>query len=345
MNINGNVEWISPGVFYLSEWKAPPDGITATFVARDEFEFLLNATYSRSYREAIITAETKVYANEEDVLGGSGVTVVETLPAETKIKIYQTDFFQNEETGYGPDDLGWIIYRIDQGWIHNDYVELLGDVSIKADLGRSVWDIPELKHIIIYRNNNLSVWDAPRIITEINVAEFLQRIAASYGFGLWRPANGKIYMIIPPTTISDYVVLLEHSYNHPRVELAKPVKQFGLITTNLYDSRTKTHWYEVDSTGITQIVETPFLWNGTKNAIKGVSDRYRAWWEHREFVFGEFRADPRLELFDVVTVETQYGKISPVMITYLKYTYDGCFKASYEGKSVGDFGFEDSEEE
>jgi hypothetical protein len=47
---------------------------------------------------------------------------------------------------------------------------------------------------------------------------------------------------------------------------------------------------------------------------------------------GDFRADPRLELFDVISVESKYGMISPVMITYIKYTYNGSFHGTFEGK-------------
>jgi hypothetical protein len=49
MNIEGKTEWIPGGVFYLSEWDTPANGLEAHFVARDIFEFFLNTpstTYS-----------------------------------------------------------------------------------------------------------------------------------------------------------------------------------------------------------------------------------------------------------------------------------------------------------
>lgn len=38
--LNGAVEWIAAGVFYMSEWDCPQNGITATFTARDAQEYM-----------------------------------------------------------------------------------------------------------------------------------------------------------------------------------------------------------------------------------------------------------------------------------------------------------------
>jgi hypothetical protein len=41
LDVNGTIEWIKAGTFYLSEWDAPSNGLEARFVARDLFEFLI----------------------------------------------------------------------------------------------------------------------------------------------------------------------------------------------------------------------------------------------------------------------------------------------------------------
>ena len=45
---DGTVEWIKGGTFYLSEWYAKQNGLTADFTARDLFEFM-SATYEESH--------------------------------------------------------------------------------------------------------------------------------------------------------------------------------------------------------------------------------------------------------------------------------------------------------
>ena len=45
---DGSVEWIKGGIFYLSEWSAKQNGLTAEFTARDLLEFM-SATYTESH--------------------------------------------------------------------------------------------------------------------------------------------------------------------------------------------------------------------------------------------------------------------------------------------------------
>ena len=47
--IGNGVEWIDAGRFYLSEWDAPQDGLTAEFVARDLLEFMRGDYFCDSY--------------------------------------------------------------------------------------------------------------------------------------------------------------------------------------------------------------------------------------------------------------------------------------------------------
>ena len=45
MDINGKVEWIEGGLFWLDEWSTPSNGIEASFTARDELTFM-HAVYT-----------------------------------------------------------------------------------------------------------------------------------------------------------------------------------------------------------------------------------------------------------------------------------------------------------
>lgn len=46
MDVNGTIEWIPGGRFYLSEWSVPSNGLEASFVARDVFSILMKSTYT-----------------------------------------------------------------------------------------------------------------------------------------------------------------------------------------------------------------------------------------------------------------------------------------------------------
>ena len=51
----------------------------------------------------------------------------------------------------------------------------------------------------------------------------------------------------------------------------------------------------------------------------------------RKTVSGNFRPDPRLEVFDKITVVSKYAT-NTVYITEIKYTFGGSFKADYKGR-------------
>ena len=51
----------------------------------------------------------------------------------------------------------------------------------------------------------------------------------------------------------------------------------------------------------------------------------------RKTLSGSFRADPRLDALDRVTVISKYSS-SPVYITNIKYDYNGAFRGTYEGR-------------
>lgn len=46
MDIDGKTEWVSGGMFFLSEWSVPANSIEASFSARDSFLYLMSTTYT-----------------------------------------------------------------------------------------------------------------------------------------------------------------------------------------------------------------------------------------------------------------------------------------------------------
>jgi hypothetical protein len=177
---------------------------------------------------------------------------------------------------------------------------------------------------------------APVAIPETNTAEFIQTCLATYGTTIWQTHDGMLNMKNPVTEnyLSDYVISTNLAYRHPEVELAKPLRNVNVVQHFEYVFEPRTVVYNANPSGDDIVVDCPYLWYYETARTDALAAKYINWWKHREVVSGEFRADPRLELFDVVQVETKYGTLSPVMITYVKYTYNGAFRGSYEGKVI-----------
>jgi hypothetical protein len=246
MDVNGAVEWIPGGVFYLSEWDAPANGLEARFVARDVFEFLFyedkSAFYTTLY--SMVTYDATYYL----------------LPKNSQVVVDAS--------------------------LGNYTAEYLGDGTAAGIVQKSA--------------------NAARCIIRYDRA-------------------GTLYIEKLGNVLSDYRVPLSLSYAHPEIKLAKPLKEVSVAYGN--DSRST---YSVSSSGETQTVNNDFV--STQAQAQEVAEWVAGVLKNRKTVSGEFRADPRLDLFDIVTVESKYGPLAPVVITNITYTYNGSFRGSYTGR-------------
>lgn len=248
MEVNGATEWINAGTFYLSEWNTPSNGLEARFVARDVFEFLLNA----------------------DVTGGS-------------------------VTG----NLGDIVE-----WATTPY--LPNGVSVVTD-------------------SVLADSDSRTPTITGTAAEVVQKCANASCCILRYDRGGTLYIEQLDQTLSDYRITSALSYSHPEITLSKPLKTVSVS----YGGETP-YEFTVSNVGEKQTATNDFILTEGKasDVASWVSDILKS----RKTVRGEFRADPRLDLFDVVVVESKYGVLSPVVITNITYTFNGSFRGSYTGR-------------
>jgi hypothetical protein len=54
--------------------------------------------------------------------------------------------------------------------------------------------------------------------------------------------------------------------------------------------------------------------------------------QERQTISGTFRADPRVDVCDKVTVDSKYGVCNAVVITNIKYEFTGAFRGTYTGR-------------
>lgn len=317
LSVNDAVEWVDIGSFYLSEWKAQSDGIAMNFVAQDVIGLLLNALYSRTMRDA------SVYYSTIDIYDSKG-NVTGTLAHETKFKIYGA----LDENGY---------YYTDVGYVKPEGIAI--DSNLYIDVQKAIWSAASVG--LTYATYLKQCPAYPTVDSEY-VGEFVQKCLFSHGYTMWFDQKKKyLHLSSPVNTLSDYVIPLELSYVHPEVELTRSLESLTITAYNVESGNSQTQRFvnsgvkNGDHISVDCPYQEPaFNW-GSDAATSLLWGKYQKWWGYREKVSGEFRADPRLELFDVVTVETKHGSVSPVMITYLKYTYNGSFRANYEGKTCG----------
>lgn len=164
--------------------------------------------------------------------------------------------------------------------------------------------------------------------TEYTCAEVLQMCANASCCCLWQCRDGFLHMEPVGVTLSDYVIGqltdgVNNSYQHPEFSLTKELRAVhvnqGLgVATN-------------SATGNVQTVDNPLIVDA--KVANAVAEWCRSCLKGRKIVSGEFRADPRLDALDTVSVVSKYGSNS-VQITNIKYTYTGAFRGSYTGRVV-----------
>ena len=253
LDVNGTIEWIKAGTFYLSEWYAPPNGVEARFVARDVFEFLLNDS--------------------------------ETKTSSTSSAIY--------------DNLAGIISWATRGKLPDG-----ASVVVDSSLGSSAGRMPNL---------------------EGTYAEIVQK-CANAGLSVLRyDRDGVLYVEPMNKDLKDYRIPLSLSYTYPEISLSKPLKSVAIDYGG-----TEPYTLSVSSNGEIQSLTNDYIHKvETAGTVAvWVSDILK----NRKIISGEFRADPRLDLYDIVQVEDRYDRLLTVAITNIKYTFNGSFRGSYTGR-------------
>jgi hypothetical protein len=162
--------------------------------------------------------------------------------------------------------------------------------------------------------------------SEYTCAEVLQMCANAGCCCLWQCRDGILHMEPVGVELTDYVIGqladgINNSYSHPEFELTKELKSVSVNS----GMGTATN----SATGNIQTVDNPLIVNAT--TANAVATWCRNCLKNRKIVSGEFRADPRLDALDTVTVVSKYGS-NPVQITNVKYSYNGAFRGTYTGR-------------
>lgn len=270
--INGVEQWIPGGVFYLSEWKTPPNGIEASFVARDALEYMIDTKYTGDLTGTLYDVALRAIEAAE-------------IPTESA----------GEELILGESVLGESVL----GW--------------SPSFGVSISD--ELK--------KYSIGDIEYNGTD-SVAVILQKCANAAGCVMYQNRDG--VLVIGKLSYEDtgYVIPKRFSYAYPEIDFSRPMKN---VAVTYHGNEVSV--YTFGSTGETQTLNNDFITTKEQADVvaKWVCDSLRS----RQQITGEYRGDPRFDLFDVVSVESKYGTIAGVVLTDIKYSFTGAFRTTYSG--------------
>ncbi len=161
---------------------------------------------------------------------------------------------------------------------------------------------------------------------ELTCAVVVQMCANAAGCVVYQDRDGELHIRPQNKANTGYIIPLALSYAHPEIELSKPLKNVSVS----YGTGS-TYVLPVGNTGETQTVDNSLV--STEAQAANIATWVKNTLSTRKTVSGEYRADPRLDLFDVVVVQSdKYGELPNVAITDIKYTFGGSFRGSYKGR-------------
>ena len=248
-DINGSIEWINVGKFYLHEWKTPANGIKVTFTARDLLTFM-NDVYTG------ITTGT-LYAICE-----SALTQAE-LPSNSNGSVK---------------------------WVLSD------------QLKEYTTTIPNDK--------------------TYTIAEILQLCSNAGMCVMYQDHDGIIRIEPQYLRLEDYVIDSFNSYEYPEFTTSRDLKAVN-VNNNL-------GYIAVNDQGDIQTLNNALI--QTPEHANAVAQWVANNLKFRHTISGKVRLDPRLEVTDLISVESRFNTLYAMAVTKVKETYNGAFRGEYEGR-------------
>lgn len=162
--------------------------------------------------------------------------------------------------------------------------------------------------------------------------EVLQLIANACKCVLYTDRNDTIHIEpINKVLYEDYSISANVQYSKPKLEFDNPVNGMVMYSNNAVTRKAE----DPDITGRNQIVENEALYSplGDLYSAELLEYFYDMLEQSRVTYSGTWRADPRLDLFDVITVYSD-GVSEPVCITSFTYSFSGAWHGTYKAKSI-----------
>lgn len=160
--------------------------------------------------------------------------------------------------------------------------------------------------------------------TDYTRAQVLQLVSNAACCVMFVDREGVIHIEPLSIRMTDYVIDRARSYQYPEYSLSQGIKDVE-VDHSYGKVKVVGSGY-----GNTQTVKNPLV------STQSQALRVGRWASNtlvgRKTMKSTFRADPRADVLDRVTVEHQYGQDSVVILTALKLRYTGAWKGDFEGR-------------
>lgn len=329
--LNEDVEWIDGGTFYISEWDAPQNGLSADFTARDILEFMTGTYYFGTYNPN----GTSLYDLAETVLTDANLPLDESGSVKWVIDAKLKDIYTIAPL---PIDThanclqmianagGCVMYQDRDGILHietlsyteTDYSINLFNSYSKSDITLSKplkqVDVPCYSYSVaseITELYNGSVNVSGTMDVLVTYSGTAHNVTATVSGGTLNSARYCSNACVLNITATGAVSIVVNGY--------------------ALNSSTVTASVTSDTKGETISVDNPLITSYSRAVAIG--EWVESYMKNRMVLSSDWRADPRLDALDIVKNENIYN-INEVLMTSVEYSYNGAFKGKGEGRVI-----------
>lgn len=329
---DGTIEYIPAGVFYLSEWEAPQNGVEARFTARDLLEFM-QKTYTKGlyqptgvslYDLAIsVLTEAKLPLNNDGskkwIVSDTLKSVMTTAPLPLK-------------------SLAECLQYIAQAGCCVIYCDRLGVLHIEPI--STVEQDYELTHFNLFSRPEISL-QKPLMAVSTKVYNYF---VDETGKDLF---SGKVTVIgtkevavtysqsainAAATVTGGTLVSAIYFTNTCYLQITGNGEVTISVTGDFLKGSDSNYVVDAGENGEIQTVDNPLI---TSTAVAATVGAWvKVWLSHRKIIkMDGWRADPRLDATDIISSENKFSTES-VRMTSVKYSFTGAFRGAGEGRVI-----------
>ena len=155
-------------------------------------------------------------------------------------------------------------------------------------------------------------------------AEILQLIANAAGCVFYIDREGVLCIEPLSSELKEFTISRRKSYSYPEFTMSKQVK--GIVVSCGEETVTVPDV----AAGVYQTIDNPLIVDYYRAVLVGqwTANILRK----RVTLTGEYRADPRLDVLDRITIQHQSSQESVAVLSTLKFTYNGAWRGSYEAR-------------
>jgi len=329
--INDAIEWIDGGVFYMSEWDAPQNGLTASFEARDLLE-LMHDTYKKGLYHP---NGALLYDLALDVLREANLPL--NYDGSVKWFIDESLTYLRTDAPLPLMSLGDCLMRIANAAACTLLIDRNGKIHIKRiDMTSTNYPINNFNS---FRRSDLSLTKA---IRQINVNAYSYRVDNEIKTlyegilnivgtqSIWVDYEGPASNATA-SLIGDGIIVSAKYYTNA-CQLTIAANGHVLITVRGNTLNTTKTIFSIETenkNGEIFTIDNLLITDGIR--AQEIGEWAKNYLSNRRIISSEWRADPAVDVLDIVNIENNYG-VALTRLNSITLTYTGAFRGRSEGR-------------